>query len=396
MSESKPKEQKPEKKRRLDPELLREGYRCDLDQYEMLKRCSNKKDMTEWNEWRKANPNEDILLERKSFHGFYLSGALLNTGVVVINPGTSQHEQWVFPGEVYLKGSLFLQAKLCKTDFRGTHLEKAIFNSAELEGACLELAYLQGTSLKGATFDKYTSFEGCYIDKQTDFRESDLASLRVSPRIRQLMEYNIRRKNWEEYYKDENVPFTKEMISKSLLLKLLTLTLAILTLVIPPLVILALAMLTLVMLPIDTKQKVINWFLKFFLIKPFWGISDYGKSTWRIIGWFLGLSLLFAEIYANLAYLYPPGIVSNLEVEPHLPIWHDLLLLLLRPIYFSVVTMTTLGFGDMYANAHSIWGHILLSIQVILGYVLLGALITRFAVLFRGGGPAGDFPDDKK
>ncbi|UCF42435.1 MAG: hypothetical protein JSV99_07470 [Planctomycetota bacterium] len=30
-------------------------------------------------------------------------------------------------------------------------------------------------------------------------------------------------------------------------------------------------------------------------------------------------------------------------------------------------------------------------VQVILGYVLLGALVTRFAVLFTAGGPAGKF-----
>ena len=58
--------------------------------------------------------------------------------------------------------------------------------------------------------------------------------------------------------------------------------------------------------------------------------------------------------------------------------------------------MTTLGFGDMFANAQSIWGHILLTFQVILGYVLFGALITRLAVLFTAGGPAGKFADEEK
>jgi len=53
--------------------------------------------------------------------------------------------------------------------------------------------------------------------------------------------------------------------------------------------------------------------------------------------------------------------------------------------------MTTLGFGDMYANKGSIAGHVILAVQVILGYVLLGALVTRFAVLFTAGGPAGRF-----
>ena len=78
----------------------------------------------------------------------------------------------------------------------------------------------------------------------------------------------------------------------------------------------------------------------------------------------------------------------NREVGDIRGLWHSL--------YFSVVTMTTLGFGDMYANAESISGHILLTIQVILGYVLLGALVTRFAVLFTAGGPAGKFADDKE
>ena len=57
--------------------------------------------------------------------------------------------------------------------------------------------------------------------------------------------------------------------------------------------------------------------------------------------------------------------------------------------------MTTLGFGDIAANPDSWFGQTLLMIQVILGYVLLGALVTRFAVLFTAGGPAGKFADEK-
>jgi len=100
--------------------------------------------------------------------------------------------------------------------------------------------------------------------------------------------------------------------------------------------------------------------------------------------------LIFAALYSNIEA------VSNLSIEPHAPLWHYFLLMFLRPIYFSVVTMTTLGFGDMYANSQSILGHILLTFQVMLGYVLLGALVTRFAVLFTAGGPAGTFADEKE
>ena len=69
-------------------------------------------------------------------------------------------------------------------------------------------------------------------------------------------------------------------------------------------------------------------------------------------------------------------------------LWHAL--------YFSVVTMTTLGFGDIAANPESWVGQGLLMLQVILGYVLLGAIVTRFAIMFSSGGPAGSFmPIDK-
>lgn len=58
---------------------------------------------------------------------------------------------------------------------------------------------------------------------------------------------------------------------------------------------------------------------------------------------------------------------------------------MIRAFYFSVVTMTTLGFGDMYAEKGSMAGHILLMLQVLLGYVFLGALVTRFGVLLNSG-----------
>ena len=58
--------------------------------------------------------------------------------------------------------------------------------------------------------------------------------------------------------------------------------------------------------------------------------------------------------------------------------------------------MTTLGFGDIAASPDNGCGQVLLMVQVVLGYVLLGALITRLAVLFTGDGPAGEFAKDEK
>ena len=113
-------------------------------------------------------------------------------------------------------------------------------------------------------------------------------------------------------------------------------------------------------------------------------MSNYGRSTGRVIGTFFILAFAFAGIYFTVS-----GLVANLHETGH---WFGDLV---RAVYFSIVTMTTLGFGDMYAHPQSIAGHLLLILQVLLGYVLLGALITRFAVLFTAGGPAGKFAGKK-
>jgi len=124
-------------------------------------------------------------------------------------------------------------------------------------------------------------------------------------------------------------------------------------------------------------------------------MCDYGRLTGRIIGVFFVLAIVFAAVY----YLSGLGgahcIVDNLFADKH-GVEVSPLLAPFRAFYFSVVTMTTLGFGDMHANAHSFWGHLLLTVQVLLGYVLLAALVTRFAILFTAGGPAGKFPKKSK
>jgi hypothetical protein len=43
--------------------------RFSQEQYEMLKRCSDKEDMSEWNEWRAKNRDRDVELESANFCG---------------------------------------------------------------------------------------------------------------------------------------------------------------------------------------------------------------------------------------------------------------------------------------------------------------------------------------
>ena len=139
-------------------------------------------------------------------------------------------------------------------------------------------------------------------------------------------------------------------------------------------------------------NKCMNPFLRFF-----WYISDYGTNTTRIISWFLIFSLGFAAAYYLAEYFDNP-MVTNLSSAQVADRTIEVSggMLLLRALYFSVVTMTTLGFGDIHAHPESAWGHVLLMLQVALGYVLLGAIITRLGVAFTSEGPRYENFERKK
>lgn len=336
MDESESKNEKPKEKRRIDPE-----------QYKFLKECSEKGEegIKEWNEWREEIEAEEILLEGANLNKRYLKGINLKFA--------------------HMKGAHLNFAHLEEANLWSAHLEGAVLLGAHLQGAKIKRAYLQGADFMEAEVDVHTVIRLCKVDRETDFRMVALDSVRIDSATKGLLECNIRRMNWEAWYKYKNWQDNK-----------------------------------------DERHIVIQKLMWF--IRRFWEISDYGISTKQIIKTFFKLAFVFAIIYYIWGFIdyylvgikdYP-GIVSDLFVlednKEEVSCW----LVPFRAVYFSIVTMTTLGFGDMYANAHSflrgLLGHTLLALQVILGYVLLGALVTRFAVLFTAGGPAGRFANEQK
>jgi len=63
----------------------------------------------------------------------------------------------------------------------------------------------------------------------------------------------------------------------------------------------------------------------------------------------------------------------------------------------SQLTEAPRRFGDCTQSIFFLGGcGKVLAVQVVFCYILLGALVTRFAVLFTAGGPAGKFADEEK
>jgi len=372
----------------------------DEEQYQMLLRCSEKKDLTEWNEWRSKNPFIDIKLANVNLRKAYLkggnlteanlNGAMLNAadlseakmndakldGAKLFNTNFTKAEMFnvtfnkatlhssIFNGahieessfensnflsskligsrliECNLKGANFIRADLSNSYFAECDIENSKLGRANLNGTEFYKLNIKGADFEGASVNGQTLIWNCKFDSNTNFTGVGLDSARIEPRIKTSLQGNIRRKQWEKWY-EEGPKWQRFLINP--------------------------------------------------FVKLFWLASDYGRSTGRIIGCFFGLSVIFALLYYICGPIDGQGIVANLFVDYNAqtgnPISINPKIVPIRAIYFSIVTMTTLGFGDMYAQPGSYLGHILLMIQVLLGYVLLGALVTRFAILFTSSGP---------
>jgi uncharacterized protein YjbI with pentapeptide repeats len=377
---------------------------CIIEQYKMLMRCSKKKDIAEWNVWREKNEDVEIHLVGADFRKAHLDGAIFciahldgsdfyeahlagadfdnahldrakffdahlagakfwNAHLDRAAFGSANLAGAEFVGAhlsgamfwfAHLGGAMFYDAHLAGAYFHGTHLDGAAFGSANLEGADFSGAYLEGAEFTNACVNGDTLITRCSIDKKTDFRGVGLDSMRIDSGIKEALKYNRRKANWKEWIRAK-------------------------------------------------RRRFYRW--------PawlFWQISDYGSSSIRIVVVFFALSIIFSFVY-----LY--GVKSNIPCEAcngeqigyiknlvtdfdkiiigtwNLQLWP-------RSFYFSIVTMTTLGFGDMCAHKCSTSGYIILIAQVLWGYLLLGALITRLGIMFTASGPLarnGTMPPDK-
>jgi hypothetical protein len=214
-------------------------------------------------------------------------------------------------------------ANLRDANLNDAKLQRSVLVDADLRGATLVGSCLQGANFEAAIVDERTKVWTDFIDKETDFTGVALSNARVDPGTRQLLEYFARRRRWGKYYR--LAPWW--------------------------------------------------WFpFRWSAWRGFWSISDYGISTGRIVLIFAVVAFLFTAVY----YCHPEFIegLSGHKCT-----------ICLRAFYFSVVTMTTLGFGDMRADPNYWQGHVLVMGQVVCGYAILAALVTRLAVLFTAGGP---------
>ncbi len=116
-------------------------------------------------------------------------------------------------------------------------------------------------------------------------------------------------------------------------------------------------------------------------------LADCGWSPGRLLFWALVTWFAFAAIYTPTpipvclegTFIEPVlyGLVPTIEWtadkdkpwDKRYPSWYE-------PYYFSVVTMTTLGYGDIHPAPKNTPAQIYTSLEAVAGHVLLGALVA--------------------
>jgi len=118
-------------------------------------------------------------------------------------------------------------------------------------------------------------------------------------------------------------------------------------------------------------QSLFRWAFISFLIAMLFGAiyADYSCPSWlewiNVGNWLENVNPEMAIDQPNIGQEVGQGIIPRAKTA-------------FTPYYFSLVTFTTLGFGDV--TPVNLPGEIWLAIEVVLGYLMLGGLISIFAV----------------
>ncbi|MEQ9947280.1 pentapeptide repeat-containing protein [Pectobacterium aroidearum] len=345
---------------------MEDSEHLNMAQYGLILKCAELKDFTEWNNYIE-NLDGVIRLEGANFDGINFTDAKFyrSSGIGVnLSEATFRNSKMVRVD--------FSDCNLINSNFEHAEFDNCFFNEASLSKAQFQNAKLFRVdfiraNLNYANFKNTEFFESNFYEAQ--FYHANLEGAKLigggyNPLVQRELRMNLCGTIFRDAKFNNETYFGLFYVSRETDFRSISFEAANYS-----------AGLRQTLQYCNRRHNWEDWYRKqgkilAFFVKKFWSYSDYGFSTKQIIKSFFSINLFFSIIY----FLFP-SLINGLN--PFDPI---------GSIYFSFVTMTTLGFGDMHAADNSI-ARCIIIIQVLYGYVLLGGLITVLSTLFNSDGP---------
>ncbi len=337
------------------------------EQYHLLLKCAELNDFTEWNDYI-ANVVGAIRLAGANFDGVDLTDAMFYRPDGI---GVNLSEA-TFRGSKLTRVD-FSDCNLLDTNFEDARITNSFFNNAhlnrsQLKGAIFTMVHFSGTDLTQANL-KSAELLFCHF-YEAKFYHADLSGAKFlgggnNPLVGKEQRMNLCGTIFQHAKFDNETYFDFFYVSRETDFRTTSFEAANYS-----------PGLRQTLRYCNRRHSWKDWYEKqnkalAYVAKIFWGYSDYGHSIKQTTLSIFKISFIFSIIYFCF-----PSLIHGLNR-------HDFI----GSIYFSFVTMTTLGFGDMYAT-DSLIARVIVVIQVLYGYVLLGALITVLSTLFTSDGPA--------
>jgi uncharacterized protein YjbI with pentapeptide repeats len=253
--------------------------------------------------------------KKSSFIGAIFSG---DTNFAIAFFKEVNFEETKFLGKVCFESATLCSSEFSKVNLQGANLNGAHLIGANLQGANLRGAELQEANLKGANLHK-TDIRGAELEG-TNFEDANVLNIKYNRHARYR---GIKLSNcsgsplFVRFAKDQE--YIEDFKSSKL-----------------------------------RKPLFLLWLI----------FADCGRSFWVVAVWSVFFALLFAGVF-----FFCLG--SDAFEIKHLEFSFCTML------YYSVVTLTTLGFGDVTPKTEE--ASILVMAEVIIGYIMLGLLISILA-----------------
>lgn len=248
-----------------------------------------------------------------------------------------------------LKGANLNDARLQRADLRGARLDGAFLNNAYLEGADLRLAHLEKAQLVGAHLEG-ASLSNSHL-QGANFCNADLTNAEVTDvtfdHQSSFMRYwnSQMRGNYKGIRGIDscwgNALFKRAAADQDFL---------------------------------DTLERSWERSRARCVLFWLWWLTNFGRSLIAV----MVIVLLFITAFAGIYWHWPEMLGTTMKCGVPPPPGTNCGFDWFTPIYFSIVTFTTLGFGDINAKGH-FWGELTASAEVLIGYSTLGLLLSVLA-----------------